>query len=160
MNELLQQLWFQVLLFALSVAGLLALLYGLLQLAKGLKLWLELRRKEGRPAEAIEQLLMPLLHQAIFAVYEMSEHALDIFGKKMESADKQELARVTYSQLENVKIEVPGLPISVRLGDVISQEQWATFVQSAFDRLMAWYREAKQGILDELQPQRQVRSYN
>lgn len=152
LDVLLQQLWFQTLLFCLATAGIIALLYGLIQLAKGLKLWLELRRKEGRPAHILEQMLMPILTQAIVTVYELSEHSLDLFGRQLTTIDKQEAARLTYDYLKDLKIKVPGLPISIRLGDLVTLVQWSTFVQSAFDKLIALYLDAKKGLLDELRP--------
>lgn len=146
MNDFLNQPAFVVAVYVVAVVGLLTILYGLIQLFNFLKL------KQGYASEGqIEKLLMPWLHQCIFSVHEMSEHALELFGRALEVSDKREIARLTYDFLKDIEIGIPGLPLSVRLGDVVSPEQWAGFVQNAFDQLKTWYDQASQGLLDGLE---------
>lgn len=133
-----------VILLALSAAGLVWLLIGLKRLYSFLAL------KQGYPnEEQIERYLLPLIRRVIVAVYELSEHALERFGRALESADKREMARLLYDLLPD---EVAVGPARWRWKKAVSLDEFAVFVQREFDRLIAWYREAEGRLLEELRP--------
>lgn len=134
--------------YVLAVAGLGAVLYGLIRLAQYITL------RGGFADKRLEAVLMPLLHQAIATVYELETHAFELINRALEVADKKEIARLTYDMLDDVSVGIPGLPFTVRLGSLVTEEKWERFVKSSFFTMQAWTRRATSGILRELDPAR------
>jgi len=133
-----------VIAFVLAVVGAGAVLYSLTRLYRFLLL------KNGYAGEdEIEVVLMPVLYKTIYGIFEFETHALTLFQRALKTTDKKEMARITYNLVKELTVKVPGLPISVVVGNLVTEKQWAVFVQSAFDKLYAWYASAKDGLLDE-----------
>lgn len=132
--------------FFLAVAGLTAILYAMTRLAQYITM------RGGFADERLEALLMPLLHQAITTVYEMETHAFEFIDRAMEVADKREIARLTYGLLVDVTVSIPGLPLDVRLGALVTEEKWSKFVDSSFETMRDWTKWATKGLLRELAP--------
>lgn len=132
--------------YILATAGLGALLYGLIRLAQYIAL------RGGFADKRLEAVLMPLLHQAIMTVYELETHAFGLINRALEVADKKEIARITYGMLKDVSVGIPGLPFSIQLGKLVSEEKWERFVKSSFDTMQAWTKKATSGLLKGLEP--------
>jgi hypothetical protein len=86
--------------------------------------WLypRLKREQGYPFEAqIEGVVLPLVHQAVSSVYELTIKALKETGRELDTVDKQNIAADVYRLL-------PGW-----VKRFVSQEEFAGWVQAAYD---------------------------
>ena len=136
------------LLVGLSVViGSLVLLYVLI---KKLVPWF--RHEQGYWKEAeIEAILLPILDKVIVAVFNISEHSLATTARVLESADKLELARLSYPLILELVAKTP-LPVSVFV-KIVTEERWCQEVQERYDYLISWYRLSGEKLLEALKPE-------
>ncbi len=133
----------------LAAVGSLTLLYVLVR-----KLVPWFRHEQGYWKEAeIEAILLPILDQVIVAVFNISEHSLKTTARVLESADKQELARLSYPLILELVAKTP-LPVSVFIS-LVTEEKWCEEVQKRYDYLIDWYRLSGEKLLEALRPERE-----
>lgn len=81
-----------------------------------------LKREQGYPYEVeIEGVVLPLVHQAVSAVYELTIKALKETGAELDAVDKRAIAAGVYRLL----------PAWTK--QFVSQGQFAEWVQAAYD---------------------------
>lgn len=98
-------------------------------------LLLDMWRKRGPADTDLERLLDEWVMAAIVSAYKVSERATDELGHRLRGADKAALARLLYSALPD---RIGSVDMG-RLKSLISEEQFAVYVQEAFNRAMAYY---------------------
>ncbi len=131
----------------LAVVGSLTLLYVLI---KKFVPWF--RKEQGYWKETeIEAILLPILDKVIVAVFNISEHSLETTARVLESADKQELARLSYPLILELVAKTP-LPVSV-FTKFVTEERWCQEVKERYDYLISWYRLSGEKLLEALRPE-------
>ena len=129
------------------MAVLIAFAVILIGLILGIKVYEFLRKeKQGYPYEdEIEDMILPLIYQAIFVGFKTSEEMLDRFGETLCGADKKRIAVLIYNLIPDV-ILVRGIPIEVK--KLISEEQFSIFIQKVYDEMIAFFMDYKETFVD------------
>jgi len=93
--------------------------------------------KQGYPnEEEIEEVLLPIVYNAILSAYRVSEWTLDKFGEQLNGVDKKAIADSLYRILPAV-IVINGVCVPVK--QAISEKQFSKLVQSTFDTFVSFY---------------------
>jgi len=93
--------------------------------------------KQGYPnEEKIEEVLLPIVYNAILSAYRISEWTFDKFGEQLSGIDKKSIADSLYLVLPAV-IVINGVCVPVK--QAISEKQFSELVQSTFDTFVSFY---------------------
>lgn len=106
---------------------------------------------QGYPYEKqIEELLIPLLDQAIIHAYKASETIADEIGQRLHGADKAAIAAGAYKLLPDT---VQFLGQDFQWKEVVSEERFIAELEPRFEKAVALFDEASKYILDYVRPE-------